>query len=231
MALVIAVFLARSLYKPVQRVTEAAGDLARAGELFEPAGGVRVLGMGELLPLAPARRGMPPAPPLDVARTLDAEDVVITNGAEPVALPRCGADKQAAGLGSARAGTTVGNQRVDAQRHGLEADEQRQQVDRAREHHGTEGREQEQRVELATLEPILAQVTTGEQGCEAGAHGDDDVLPAECLQPAVVVLQGQELDRIAGVDVVVGVAAGERLDVVEAGERDDDHSRLDDSDF
>ena len=36
-----------------------------------PDGGVRVLGVGELLPLAPARRGMPPAPPLDVARTLD----------------------------------------------------------------------------------------------------------------------------------------------------------------
>ena len=44
--------------------------MLRAGELFEP-GGVRVLGVGELLPLAPARRGMPPAPPLDVARTLD----------------------------------------------------------------------------------------------------------------------------------------------------------------
>ena len=45
--------------------------LIRAGELFDPDGGVRVLGVGELLPLAPARRGMPPAPPLDVARTLD----------------------------------------------------------------------------------------------------------------------------------------------------------------
>jgi glycosyltransferase involved in cell wall biosynthesis len=45
--------------------------LIRAGEFFEPGGGVRVLGVGELLPLAPARRGTPPAPPLDVARTLD----------------------------------------------------------------------------------------------------------------------------------------------------------------
>ena len=45
--------------------------LIRAGELFDPDGGVRVLAVGELLPLAPARRGMPPAPPLDVARTLD----------------------------------------------------------------------------------------------------------------------------------------------------------------
>ncbi len=45
--------------------------LIRAGELFAPDGGVRVLGVGELLPLAPARRGTAPAPPLDVARTLD----------------------------------------------------------------------------------------------------------------------------------------------------------------
>jgi predicted metal-dependent phosphoesterase TrpH/glycosyltransferase involved in cell wall biosynthesis len=45
--------------------------LIRAGEFFAPDGGVRVLGVGELLPLAPARRGTPPAPPLDVARTID----------------------------------------------------------------------------------------------------------------------------------------------------------------
>ena len=45
--------------------------LIRAGEFFDPDGGVRVLAVGELLPLAPSRRGMPPAPPLDVARTLD----------------------------------------------------------------------------------------------------------------------------------------------------------------
>ena len=43
----------------------------RAGELFDPGGGVSVLGVGELLPLAPARRGTPPAPPLDVARTIE----------------------------------------------------------------------------------------------------------------------------------------------------------------
>jgi hypothetical protein len=45
--------------------------LIRAGEFFAPEGEVRVLGVGELLPLAPARRGTAPAPPLDVARTLD----------------------------------------------------------------------------------------------------------------------------------------------------------------
>ena len=45
--------------------------LIRSGDFFAPDGEVRVLGVGELLPLAPARRGTPPAPPLDVARTLD----------------------------------------------------------------------------------------------------------------------------------------------------------------
>jgi len=45
--------------------------LIRAGDFFDPDGGVRVLGVGELLPLAPSRRGTPPAPPLDVARTVD----------------------------------------------------------------------------------------------------------------------------------------------------------------
>src|SRR5215216_6545853 len=45
--------------------------LIRAGEFFAADGEVRVLGVGELLPLAPSRRGTPPAPPLDVARTLD----------------------------------------------------------------------------------------------------------------------------------------------------------------
>ena len=45
--------------------------LIRAGEFFAPEGEVRVLGVGELLPLAPARRGTAPAPPLDVARTID----------------------------------------------------------------------------------------------------------------------------------------------------------------
>jgi glycosyltransferase involved in cell wall biosynthesis len=43
----------------------------RAGDLFDARGGVSVLGVGELLPLAPARRGTPPAPPLDVARTIE----------------------------------------------------------------------------------------------------------------------------------------------------------------
>jgi glycosyltransferase involved in cell wall biosynthesis len=45
--------------------------LIRAGDFFAADGDVRVLGVGELLPLSPARRGTPPAPPLDVARTLD----------------------------------------------------------------------------------------------------------------------------------------------------------------
>jgi glycosyltransferase involved in cell wall biosynthesis len=43
----------------------------RSGELFDPDGGVRVLGVGELLPLAGARRGAIPAPPLDISRTIE----------------------------------------------------------------------------------------------------------------------------------------------------------------
>jgi glycosyltransferase involved in cell wall biosynthesis len=43
----------------------------RAGELFDPDGGVRVLGVGELLPLTGARRGTMPAPPLDISRTIE----------------------------------------------------------------------------------------------------------------------------------------------------------------
>ena len=45
--------------------------LIRAGELFGPEGGCGVLGVGELLPLAGARRGAMPAPPLDVSRTIE----------------------------------------------------------------------------------------------------------------------------------------------------------------
>jgi glycosyltransferase involved in cell wall biosynthesis len=45
--------------------------LIRSGELFGPAGEVRVVGVGELLPLAGARRGAMPAPPLDISRTIE----------------------------------------------------------------------------------------------------------------------------------------------------------------
>jgi glycosyltransferase involved in cell wall biosynthesis len=43
----------------------------RAGELFDASGEVSVLGVGELLPLAPNRRGVAPAPPMDIARTIE----------------------------------------------------------------------------------------------------------------------------------------------------------------
>ena len=45
--------------------------LIRGGELYDPDGGVRVLGVGELLPLAGARRGTMPALPLDISRTIE----------------------------------------------------------------------------------------------------------------------------------------------------------------
>jgi glycosyltransferase involved in cell wall biosynthesis len=43
----------------------------RAGELFDGPGTLQVLGVGELLPLAPNRRGAAPAPPVDIARTIE----------------------------------------------------------------------------------------------------------------------------------------------------------------
>jgi glycosyltransferase involved in cell wall biosynthesis len=45
--------------------------LIRARDFFAADGGVSLLAVGELLPLAPSRRGTPPAPPLDIARTLE----------------------------------------------------------------------------------------------------------------------------------------------------------------
>src|SRR3954465_4528047 len=46
-------------------------DAARDGTdvLFEDDGGVRVLGVGELLPLGPRRRSVVPSPPVDIAGT------------------------------------------------------------------------------------------------------------------------------------------------------------------
>nr|MBA2515971.1 glycosyltransferase [Solirubrobacterales bacterium] len=43
----------------------------RAGTALPGEGEVRVLGMGELMPLGPSRRGVAPAPPVDVARTVE----------------------------------------------------------------------------------------------------------------------------------------------------------------
>ena len=51
-------------------------------------------------------------------------------------------------------------------------------------------------------------------GRVVAADGQDDVLAAERLQPSGVVLMPEEVGGIAGVDVVVRVAAGEALDVL-----------------
>ena len=45
--------------------------IIRAGDALPAAGEVRVLGVGELLPIGATRRGVAPAPPVDVARTLE----------------------------------------------------------------------------------------------------------------------------------------------------------------
>ena len=60
--------------------------LIRAGELFDPDGEVRVLGVGELLPLAGARRGAMPAPPVDISRTI--EEALVDRAARLRARPR-----------------------------------------------------------------------------------------------------------------------------------------------
>ena len=39
-------------------------------ELFDPEGGVRTLGVGELL-FNPSRKGINPSPPIDIARTIE----------------------------------------------------------------------------------------------------------------------------------------------------------------
>ena len=63
---------ARALARRRAGARVAPADPARARpELFDPDGGVRVLGVGELLPLAGARRGTIPAPPVDIARTIE----------------------------------------------------------------------------------------------------------------------------------------------------------------
>jgi glycosyltransferase involved in cell wall biosynthesis len=52
-----------------RRLREAARE--RPERLFAPDGGVRVLGVGELLPLGPRRGGLAPSVPVDIARTIE----------------------------------------------------------------------------------------------------------------------------------------------------------------
>ena len=65
--LVLAPSRSRALVRESRKLIRAARENPEA--LFDPDGGVRVLGVGELLPLQ--RRGGLPAPPVDVARTLE----------------------------------------------------------------------------------------------------------------------------------------------------------------
>jgi predicted metal-dependent phosphoesterase TrpH/glycosyltransferase involved in cell wall biosynthesis len=65
--LVLAPSRSRALVRESRRLIRSARETPEA--LFDPDGGVRVLGVGELLPLQ--RRGGLPAPPVDVARTIE----------------------------------------------------------------------------------------------------------------------------------------------------------------
>src|SRR4030095_15057916 len=46
-------------------------------------------------------------------------------------------------------------------------------------------------------------------------HGQDDGLAGEAIEPSGIVLVPDEVRRVAGVDVVIGVPAGEPLHVVQ----------------
>ena len=65
--LVLAPSRSPELVRDSRRLIRAARE--RPEDLFDPAGGVRVLGVGELLPFT--RRGQAPSPPVDVGRTVE----------------------------------------------------------------------------------------------------------------------------------------------------------------
>ena len=67
--LVLAPSRSPELVRESRRLIRAAREAPE--ELFHPDGGVRVLGVGELLPISQGRRGTMPAPPLDIARTIE----------------------------------------------------------------------------------------------------------------------------------------------------------------
>ena len=67
--LVLAPSRSPGLVRDSRRRIRAAADAPES--LFDPDGGVRVLGVGELLPLTGARRGSVPSPPVDIARTIE----------------------------------------------------------------------------------------------------------------------------------------------------------------
>ena len=72
--LVLAPSRSPELVRESRRLIRAARE--QSHRLFDPSGAVRVLGVGELLPLPPSRRAAAPALPLDIARTI--EEVLTT---------------------------------------------------------------------------------------------------------------------------------------------------------
>jgi len=67
--LVLAPSRSPALVRDSRRLLRAAAATPEA--LFAPDGDVRVLGVGELLPPVPRRRGVAPSPPVDIARTIE----------------------------------------------------------------------------------------------------------------------------------------------------------------
>jgi hypothetical protein len=75
----------------------------------------------------------------------------------------------------ARAGATKRNQRVHAERHGLEPDEDAEKVGRTRKNHRAERGEKNERVELAALDLVLMQIAASKQHGEDRARDDNDI--------------------------------------------------------
>ena len=92
-------------------------------------------------------------------------------------------------LGAAQAAPPAAREDVGRERHRLDADEQRHEVRRVRDHHHAGRREEHERVELAELEALLAQVRRREQqrerrrreegAVEVQRHAIDDEHPLE----------------------------------------------------
>jgi hypothetical protein len=149
------------------------------------------------------------------------------------------------GLGGAGVAAAEAGHRVDAERHGLEAQEEHEHVVGAGEQHRAGGRERDEGVVLAAVDLVLGEVAAGEERREAkvpvmmrnsptkplvpgqpdGAHGDEHEhrrVPGHHLREAA------ELRHVAGVAPVVDDADEEEeraggdavVDHLEDGARD-----------
>jgi len=78
------------------------------------------------------------------------------------------------GLRAARRAAAEAGEGVDAERHGLEPEEEREQIPRGGEDDRADRGEGEERVELAAVELVLGQVAAGEERGEAAAQAEEE---------------------------------------------------------